>query len=61
MRKLNDKGDVKESDLKSAGFDGNTETLSLAYAKYFMHELDKYKELRNTSHYLDYDVAAKIG
>lgn len=46
-QKLEDKGELKSHYyLKFSGFDGNNETKQMAYAQYFMIDLDRYKELR---------------
>ena len=46
-QKLEDKGELEShSYLKFSGFDGNNETKQMAYAQYFMIDLDRYQELR---------------
>ncbi|WP_144499262.1 YfbU family protein [Bacillus sp. FDAARGOS_235] len=44
---LEDKGDLKENDIKFQGFDGNDETDYMVYAKFIIHDMDRYKELKN--------------
>ena len=46
-QKLEDKGELEShSYLKFRGFDGNNETKQMAYAQYFMINLDRYQELK---------------
>ena len=46
-QKLEDKGELESHlYLKFSGFDGNNETNQMAYAQYFMIDLDRFKELR---------------
>ena len=46
-QKLEDKGELEgHYYLEFRGFDGNNETKQMAYAQYFMIDLDRFKELR---------------
>lgn len=45
-RNLSDKTGIEEWKITFNGFDGNNEGDYLAYAKFFMHELDRFEELQ---------------
>jgi uncharacterized protein len=52
---LKDKGDIKEEDLKFPGFDGNEEAQYMNYAKFILHDLNRYEELRDDSNHPNYN------
>lgn len=52
---LKDKGSLKEEDIKFKGFDGNNETSYMSYAKFVMHDLDRFDELRDNTGYPSYN------
>lgn len=56
FRDLEDKGDLTESDIKFKGFDGNNEITQMVYAKFVLHDLERYSELKDTSKYPDYNT-----
>ncbi|MFP5111611.1 YfbU family protein [Bacillaceae bacterium C204] len=61
-RNLEDKGDIDETSLKFRGFDGNNETNHMVYARFVLHDLDRYKELWNDEKYPDYNThSPRIG
>ncbi len=45
LEKIEDKSNLNETYLKFSGFDGNHESEQLAYTRYFIYDLDRYKEL----------------
>lgn len=45
FQKLKDKAGIKEADVWFPGFDGNNETRQMAYARYFLFDLDRYNSL----------------
>lgn len=55
IEKIEDKTDMKSSLLKFSGFDGNTETKQMAYTRYFVYDLDRYKELTYGKDYCDFN------
>jgi len=52
---LEDKGDLTESKVRFRGFDGNNESHHLAYARYFIVDLDRYEELVRGQEYPDFN------
>lgn len=40
---------LTESQIKFPGFDGNNETMYMAYTKYFIEDLDRFSEIRETT------------
>ena len=54
-KNLDDKSEIEEVKIEFPGFDGNNETKQLAYAEYFMNDLDRFAELRDDSDYPDYN------
>lgn len=53
--KLTDKLDLKESDVRFRGFDGNNESHHMSYARYFVVDLGRYDELRKGQEYPDFN------
>lgn len=49
FKKLENPKDLKEVDIKFPGFDGNHETMFMAYTKYFIEDLDRFNEIRETT------------
>lgn len=47
FQKLRDKGEIEEKDVRFPGFDGNTEFRQMAYARYFLFDLDRYESLHD--------------
>lgn len=45
LENIEDKSDMNQTHLEFAGFDGNYEGKQLAYTRYFIYDLDRYKEL----------------
>lgn len=41
--------DLSIDDVKFPGFDGNNETMFMAYTKYFIEDLDRFKEIQETT------------
>lgn len=48
-RSLDDKSDIKETEVSFKGFDGNNETLLMTYTNYFIEDLGRYKEISELS------------
>lgn len=46
---------IEVSEIEFPGFDGNNETEQMAYARYFIHTLGRFGELREDSEYGDYN------
>jgi uncharacterized protein len=44
---LEDKGELSKDDVRFEGFDGNNETSYMAYARFVIHQMDRYDELKN--------------
>lgn len=40
---------IKKDDVIFRGFDGNNETMYMAYARYFLEDLDRYREIQESS------------
>lgn len=40
---------IKKEDVVFRGFDGNNETMYMAYTKYFLEDLDRYREIQESS------------
>lgn len=40
---------INEEDVIFRGFDGNNETMYMAYARYFLEDLDRYREIQESS------------
>lgn len=40
---------IKEENVVFRGFDGNNETMYMAYTKYFLEDLDRYREIQESS------------
>ncbi len=51
FQNLEDKGELKESDLRFAGFDGNYEVELLSYCTFFLDTLQRFDELRRSHGY----------
>lgn len=49
------KKELKIKELSFPGFDGNNETSQLSYAIYFMHDLNRFSEVRDDSEFPDYN------
>jgi uncharacterized protein len=47
---------VNKDELKFRGFDGNDETNYMVYAKFVLHDLDRYKELWDDGKFPDYNT-----
>jgi uncharacterized protein len=47
-KELKDKRDINEEDLRFPGFDGNNEPAELGYVNYFVIDLERFNELRDT-------------
>jgi uncharacterized protein len=52
---LNDKAGIEENSVRFRGFDGNNETKQMAYARYFVVDLDRFQELRYGDKYSDFN------
>ncbi len=53
---LEDKTGIDERKTVFNGFDGNNETAQMSYARYFMHDLDRYNELQKEGPHPDYNT-----
>lgn len=51
-----EKQKIEVEKLKFKGFDGNNETSYMTYARFFMHDMDRYKELWDNEKYPDYNT-----
>lgn len=49
FRQLKEPKKLKEEDVKFPGFDGNNETMHMAYTKYFIEDLDRFREIREST------------
>lgn len=53
---LEDHGDLKKENVKFRGFDGQLETIYMSYAKFVLHDLDKYDLIRDIAKYPIYQT-----
>lgn len=44
---LENKGDLNASDVKFRGFDGNNETVYMAYTRFVIHDIGRFEELKD--------------
>lgn len=49
FQKLKESTDLTEDFIKFPGFDGNNETMYMAYTKYFIEDLDRFGEIKETT------------
>lgn len=49
-KKLESKTNIRETQIEFSGFDGNNESHHLAYARYFIVDLDRYAELKKNEY-----------
>lgn len=48
FRQIKNSTSISKEDIKFIGFDGNHETSKMSYTRYFLHDLDRYKELHGS-------------
>lgn len=48
-QKIKDKTELGEDSIRFPGFDGNNETMFMAYTKYFIEDLDRFNEIREST------------
>lgn len=48
-RELKETTKLNEKSIKFPGFDGNNETMYMAYTKYFIEDLDRFNEIQETT------------
>lgn len=49
FRQLKSPTNLNEKAVKFPGFDGNNETMYMAYTKYFIEDLDRFNEIKETT------------
>jgi uncharacterized protein YfbU (UPF0304 family) len=49
FRQLKESTKLSDKSVKFPGFDGNNETMYMAYTKYFIEDLDRFNEIRETT------------
>jgi len=55
LEKIEDKTGLDSPLVQFSGFDGNNETKQMAYTRYFVFDLDRYKELTYGKKYCDFN------
>ena len=48
-KQLKDSTKLSDKSVKFPGFDGNNETMYMAYTKYFIEDLDRFNEIKETT------------
>lgn len=50
-----DYAEITDENIHFEGFDGNNETKHMSFTQYFIHDLDRFRELTNGNEYADFN------